>query len=222
MKKGKEEKIISIYKGMLHHFGPPGWWPAETSFEVIIGAILTQNTNWSNVEKAIKNLKENNCLNPHTLLMMDERLLSQIIKPSGFYKIKASRIKEFINYLFKRHDGDISGMFTMDPYSLRKELLSIRGIGPETADSILLYAGGMPFFVVDSYTKRILSRHGAVEMNASYDRIQSFFHENLPRDSKLFNEFHALFVATGKYYCRKNPNCDPCPLNKRTLWGWRI
>ncbi len=222
MKKGKEKKIISIYEGMLHHFGPRGWWPAETSFEVIIGAILTQNTSWSNVEKAIKNMKENNCLDPHALLMMDERLLSQIIKPSGFYKIKASRIKEFINYLFKRHNGDISRMFTMDPDSLRKELLSIRGIGPETADSILLYAGGMPFFVVDSYTKRILSRHGAVEMNASYDRIQSFFHKNLPRDSRLFNEFHALFVATGKYYCRKNPSCDPCPLNKRALWGWRI
>lgn len=218
----KRGKLIAIYNCLSKYFGPMGWWPAETPFEVIIGAILTQNTNWLNVEKSIKRLKERNLLNPHALLMIDEESLSEIIRPSGFYRLKARRLKEFINYLFKMHDGDTERMFSMDSNSLRNELLSIRGIGPETADSILLYAGAKPFFVVDAYTKRILSRHGAIDKNATYDQIQSFFHENLPGEAQLFNEFHALFVATGKRYCRKNPNCNPCPLNKKKLWGWKI
>lgn len=192
--------------------GPQQWWPGETPFEVVIGAILTQNTNWSNVEKAIRNLKTAGRLSPegiHELLVTE---LAQLIRPSGFFNVKARRVKTFINWLFSRYEGNLARMFNQDLQVLRDELLSVKGIGPETADSILLYAGNLPTFVVDAYTHRIFSRHGFISEESTYDEMKSFFEENLPRDVKLFNEYHALLVNIGKRYCKSKKVCEPCPL----------
>lgn len=197
---------------MLDALGSQRWWPGETPFEVIIGAILTQNTSWSNVEKAIKNLKAAKKLSPKAMYELDIIELSHLIRPSGFFNIKAKRLKMFINWLFSRHEGDISRLFTQDLQTLRSELLAVKGIGPETADSILLYAGNLPTFVVDAYTHRIFSRHGLIPDESSYDEIKSFFEDNLPQDAALFNEYHALLVNIGKTFCKPKKFCEPCPL----------
>lgn len=201
-----------MYQKMLDALGSQRWWPGETPFEVIIGAILTQNTSWSNVEKAIKNLKAAKKLSPKAMYELDIIELSHLIRPSGFFNIKAKRLKMFINWLFSRHEGDISRLFTQDLQTLRSELLAVKGIGPETADSILLYAGNLPTFVVDAYTHRIFSRHGLIPDESSYDEIKSFFEDNLPQDASLFNEYHALLVNIGKTFCKPKKFCEPCPL----------
>lgn len=201
-----------MYQKMLDALGSQRWWPGETPFEVIIGAILTQNTSWSNVEKAIKNLKAAKKLSPKAMYELDIIELSHLIRPSGFFNIKAKRLKMFINWLFSRHEGDISRLFTQDLQTLRSELLAVKGIGPETADSILLYAGNLPTFVVDAYTHRIFSRHGLIPDESSYDEIKSFFEDNLPQDAALFNEYHALLVNIGKTFCKPKKFCEPCPL----------
>lgn len=210
-----KEKILKwIYDRLYLAFGPRKWWPADTPFEVIVGAILTQNTAWSNVERAIKNLKETSCLTPRGLRLIDTSRLAQLIRPSGYYNQKAQKLKEFIGFLFARYRGSLDLMFKTDPLILRQELLGIKGIGPETADSILLYAGNFPIFVVDAYTRRLLSCHNLIDQQANYSSIQSYFMDNLPRDVKLFNEFHALIVQLGKEICRPKPNCAICPLRE--------
>lgn len=208
----KATTIFKIYQKMFDALGPQQWWPGETPFEVIIGAILTQNTNWSNVEKAIKNLKADGKLSPEGIKNVPLAELAKLIRPSGFFNVKARRVKAFIHWLFSRYEGSLSRMFSQDLQTLRNELLSVKGIGPETADSILLYAGNMPTFVVDAYTHRIFSRHGFIAEESTYEEMKSFFEERLPKDVKLFNEYHALLVHIGKRYCKPKKACEPCPL----------
>lgn len=212
----KTKKLLTIYQKMFDALGPRQWWPGETPFEVVIGAILTQNTNWSNVEKAIKNLKMAEKLSPNEIYELGVTELAELIRPSGFFNVKAKRIKTFINWLFSKYEGDLSKMFDRDLQSLRSELLSVKGIGPETADSILLYAGNMPTFVVDAYTHRIFSRHELIPEESTYDDIKSFFEENLPKDVQLFNEYHALLVNIGKLFCKPRKVCESCPL--KDIW----
>ncbi|MCF6157216.1 MAG: endonuclease III domain-containing protein [wastewater metagenome] len=208
----KTKVLLEIYQKMLNSFGQQKWWPGETPFEVIIGAILTQNTNWSNVEKAIRNLRTARKLSPKAIHELDITELSGLIKPSGFFNIKARRLKSFINWLFLKYEGNLSKLFAQDLQTLRNELMAVKGIGPETADSILLYAGNQPTFVVDAYTHRIFSRHGFIPEESSYDEIKSFFEDNLPKDVKLYNEYHALLVKIGKIFCKPKKNCEECPL----------
>ncbi|KAB2836559.1 MAG: endonuclease III domain-containing protein [Candidatus Brocadia sp.] len=209
---GKANTILTIYQKMFDALGSQRWWPGETPFEIIIGAILTQNTNWSNVEKAIKNLKTAGKLSPEGIKNVPLAELATLIRPSGFFNVKARRVKAFIHWLFSRYEGSLSRMFSQDLQALRNELLSVKGIGPETADSILLYAGNMPTFVVDAYTHRIFSRHGFIAEESTYEEMKSFFEERLPKDVKLFNEYHALLVHIGKRYCKPKKACEPCPL----------
>ncbi|MEK7805777.1 MAG: endonuclease III domain-containing protein [Planctomycetota bacterium] len=208
----KTKALLQIYQKMFDALGPRHWWPGETPFEVIIGAILTQNTNWSNVEKAIKNLKTAGKLSPEGIYELSVTELAELIRPSGFFNVKAKRVKAFINWLFSRYEGNLSKMFAQKLQALRSELLSVKGIGPETADSILLYAGNMPTFVVDAYTHRIFSRHELIPEESTYDEMKSFFEENLPEDVQLFNEYHALIVNIGKTFCKTKKVCEPCPL----------
>lgn len=206
-------KLIKIYKKLLRCFGPQHWWPGETVLEIIIGAILTQNTSWKNVEKAINKLKSKNILNYPSLKKITEEKLAVYITSSGYYRIKARRIKSFLGFLEKKYKGKIYNLKRIKLEKLRKELLSINGIGPETADSILLYALNKPIFVIDAYTKRIFSRHNFMSHNVSYETAQRFFMQNLPKDIFLYNEFHALIVKVGNIYCKKTPECVKCPLN---------
>ena len=208
----KTKALLQIYQKMFDALGPRHWWPGETPFEVVIGAILTQNTNWSNVEKAIKNLKTAGKLSPEGMYELSVTELAELIRPSGFFNVKAKRVKAFINWLFSRYEGNLSKMFAQKLQALRSELLSVKGIGPETADSILLYAGNMPTFVVDAYTHRIFSRHELIPEESTYDEMKSFFEENLPEDVQLFNEYHALLVNIGKTFCKTKKVCEPCPL----------
>ena len=208
----KTKALLKIYQKMFDALGPRQWWPGETPFEVVIGAILTQNTNWSNVEKAIKNLKMADKLSPEGIYALSVTELAKLIRPSGFFNVKAKRVKAFISWLFSRYEGNLSKMFAQDLQSLRSELLAVKGIGPETADSILLYAGNMPTFVVDAYTHRIFSRHELIPEESTYDEMKSFFEENLPKDVQLFNEYHALLVNIGKMFCKPKKVCEPCPL----------
>ncbi len=201
-----------IYDRLYESFGPQKWWPGDTQLEIIVGAILTQNTSWTNVEKAIGNLKRENLLDVENLKKITTRRLAHLIKPAGYYNIKAKRLKNFIEYLYSFYDGSLKKMFDRDYLRLRAELLSLNGIGQETADSILLYAGNKPIFVVDAYTKRILQRHHLIDKDASYSEIQNLFMDNLKKDVKLFNEYHALLVNLGKNICLKRPLCELCPL----------
>jgi len=202
-----------IYKKLYAHFGSQRWWPADTPFEVMIGAILTQNTNWQNVEKAIKNLKRHNLLVPERLRRVSVSKLSRCIRPSGYYNLKAKRLKSFLAFFFSSYKGRVGRMRKGSCAKLRKELLCVKGIGPETADSILLYALDKPVFVVDAYTRRIFSRHRLIEKDADYASIQSLFMRRLSRNAKLFNEYHALLVRLAKDVCLKNnPHCNICPL----------
>lgn len=209
----KQEILLKIYNSLYNYFGPLKWWPGDTPFEIMMGAILTQNTSWSNVEKAINNLKKENLLEPRKLYRINQEELAQLIKPSGYYNIKARRLKNFVNLFVNDFECSAEKMFSGDSEELRKKLLNVNGIGPETADSILLYAGKKPFFVVDAYTKRVFSRHELISENAAYHQIQEFFSQNLDQDVKLFNEFHAQIVMLGKTICTsKNPDCVKCPI----------
>lgn len=207
------KRLLAIYEKLHKEFGPRYWWPADTPFEVIIGAILTQNTAWSNVEKAIANLKQRKLLDPALLNTLKIKRLAALIRPAGYYNIKAKRIKNFLKYLFGNFDGDLNKLLCLSTKTLREWLLGVNGIGPETADSILLYAAKRPVFVVDAYTKRVLLRHKMIKPDARYDNLQSLFMNNLPSRLKLFNEYHALIVELGKRYCKKRPLCRLCPLH---------
>ncbi|MDP2913741.1 MAG: endonuclease III domain-containing protein [Candidatus Omnitrophota bacterium] len=207
--------LTKIYDRLYGFYGPQHWWPGDTRFEIMVGAILTQNTAWSNVEKAIRNLKEKGALSsPRKIKDMPKRDLARLIRPSGYYNIKSGRLKNLINFLISRYEGDLNRAAKRAGDCLREELLGVNGVGKETCDSILLYAFKRPFFVVDAYTKRIFSRHGFVKEADAYDRVQEIFMNNLPRDHELYNEYHALIVRLGKELCRKrNPKCGVCPLN---------
>lgn len=208
------DKLNEIYRLLFERFGEQGWWPGDSCFEIITGAILTQNTNWRNVEKAIGNLKSKDLLCATKLYNLDILQLAELIRPAGYYNIKAKRLKNFLDWLFDNHDGVLENLAALGTYSLREELLSIKGIGLETADSILLYAFGRPSFVIDTYTARITARHMLIEPNAEYEQLKDLFESNLPSDVKLFNEFHALLVQVGKNFCKPRPNCAGCPLEK--------
>ena len=206
------ETISEIYQLLYDAFGPQHWWPGETPFEIVTGAILTQNTNWTNVEKAITNLKSAEKLAPDKLHHLEISRLAELIRPAGYYNIKAKRLKSFINWLYDNYDGEMSNLELVDTDQLRAELLAIKGIGRETADSILLYALSRPVFVVDAYTARITLRHELIEPGADYEQLRELFESNLPEDVQLFNEYHALLVRAGKEFCRPKAKCQGCPL----------
>jgi endonuclease-3 related protein len=205
-------KLLEIYRRLYRAFGPQHWWPGETPFEIAVGAILTQNTNWGNVEKAIENLKSGKALNAESIHNMKKERLASFIKPAGYFNVKAKRLKAFISFLINEYHGSLQRMKQEDMQTLRLRLLKIHGVGPETADSILLYALEKPVFVIDAYTKRVLSRHGLMEYDKSYEEFQEIFYSSLKKDAKFFNEYHALFVKLGKTYCRKKPICKGCPI----------
>jgi endonuclease-3 related protein len=209
------KELKGFYNSLYKHFGPQGWWPGRTRFEVIVGAILTQNTNWTNVEQAIIKLRRAKLLTPQAMHKSSAKKLAPLIRSSGYFNLKAKRLKNFLDFLYRNYGGSLSRFFRLDTNVLRRELLSINGIGPETADSIALYAGGKPIFVIDAYTKRMLSRHGLVSEGASYAEMQSLFMDSLSPDEAMFNEYHALIVMLGKDFCKaRNPLCVECPLQK--------
>ena len=205
---------MEIYNLLYNAFGPQHWWPGETTIEIITGAILTQNTAWSNVKKAITNLKNADCLSPQRLHDLKVEKLAELIRPAGYYNIKAKRLKNFINWFFEEYSGDFESLENTGANHLREELLSINGIGRETADSILLYALERPIFVIDAYTVRIAQRHHLSDPDADYEQLRDLFESNLTQDISLYNEFHALLVRTGYLYCKPKPKCNECPLNK--------
>jgi endonuclease-3 related protein len=207
--------LMEMYNLMLERLGPQHWWPGDGPFEMMVGALLTQNTSWTNVEKAINNLKRMDLLTVKAMHEVSKEKLAEVIRPAGYFNIKATRLKNLVSMLMERYEGDIVRLFDEDTDLQREWLLSVKGIGPETADSIILYAAKRPLFVIDAYTYRILNRHNMADDQASYDEIQELFMSNLEPDHELFNEFHALIVRTAKLYCRKTPQCDECPLN-----GW--
>ncbi len=225
----KKERIRKTFKLLFDKFGPQFWWPGDTPFEIMVGAVLTQQTSWKNVEKAIDNLKSYNMLSPSAIYESDCKVLAETIRPAGFYNLKARRLKEFVRFLVEKYGADEKEMEKVGTQKLREELLSVRGIGKETADSILLYALNKPVFVVDAYTKRIYSRLGVISGRESYDEIRGLFESALSNkdflnyvknnfsfdeDTKVyvFKEMHALIVRQGKEFCKKKPFCSECPL----------
>lgn len=208
-----DARLEEIYRRLYEHFGPQHWWPGPDGFEMIVGAILTQNTAWTNVERALANVRRAGLLHAERLHKAREPRLAELIRPSGYYHLKARKLKAFTRFLFEKHHGRLSHLFRQDTDALRGELLAVYGIGPETADSIILYAARQPIFVVDAYTRRIAGRLGLARADASYEELQRLFMEHLPRAEPLFNEYHALLVALGKDYCVKRaPRCGECPL----------
>lgn len=205
-------RLLRLYRLMENHFGPTHWWPGDTPFEIALGAILTQNTAWTHVEKAIGQLKHAGLMHPQRLLDAPVELLEKAVRPSGYYRQKAERLRAFTAYLVNGYGGSMKRMALRDAKMLRRELLAIKGIGPETADDILLYACGKPVFVVDTYTRRMLSRHGIADEKSPYESLRGLFEGHLPHEVALFQEYHGLIVFTGKDFCRGRPRCEDCPL----------
>jgi endonuclease III related protein len=212
MRSSTFDKLKAFHAAMLAHYGAQDWWPGESRDEIIIGAILTQNTAWRNVEKAIDNLRRAEAIDWARLRDMAAASLAELIKPAGYFNVKARRLKSFVTWLWERYDADLDRMFATSLPTLREELLSVSGIGRETADDILLYAGDLPTFVVDAYTARIMCRHGLIDREAGYEEIKELFESNLPTDVPLYNEYHALIVQVGKNHCRPRARCEGCPL----------
>ena len=210
------QRLKEMFDLLLNHFGSQDWWPADTELEMMVGAVLTQNTNWKNVEKAISNLEKKRLLSLNGLHAIPVAALAEQIRPAGYFNIKSTRLKNLIDFIWDRYQGDLSELLSDGTEALREGLLSVNGIGPETADSILLYAARLPVFVVDAYTHRILRRHGMTDEQVTYQELQALFMDHLPDDPALFNEFHALIVKTGKECCRRKPLCKGCPLEE---WG---
>jgi endonuclease-3 related protein len=206
------DTLMDVYDRLLAAFGPQNWWPGDTPFEVLVGAVLVQNTSWKNVERAIRNLKEEDLLEPHALYQVSADELEELIRPAGYYRIKARRLRNLLGLVVERYGGSLEAMFASDGDELREALLGVNGVGPETADSILLYAGGLPSFVIDTYTHRVLARHGWIGFEAGYYDLKEHFESGLPRDVPLYNEYHALLVRLGHLHCRKTPKCEGCPL----------
>jgi endonuclease-3 related protein len=205
-------RLADYARDLLAHYGPQGWWPAESPFEVMVGAVLTQNTSWRNVEKAIATLRTYGLLDPHRIHEIDQDTLALAIRSAGTFNLKAKRLKSLVEWFVTRFGADPGRMKEVPPDRLREELLGLHGIGPETADSILLYAVGVPTFVVDTYAHRVVTRHGLLGEEATYDDLKELFERELPRDPALYNEFHALLVAVGKDFCRPTARCESCPL----------
>ncbi len=205
-------KLDQAYRLLFDRYGPQHWWPGESPFEVIVGAILTQSAAWTNVEKAIHNLKERTLLDPASLLRIPQDELALLIYSSGYYNAKARKLKAFVEHLEERYGGGLDRLFALDVDELRVELLSIHGVGEETSDSIILYAAEKPIFVIDAYTRRIVDRMGLRPEQKSYAAYQALFKDALPHDLELFNEYHALLVRLGKETCRKKPDCSACCL----------
>ncbi len=213
-------QLHEIYARLYAHFGPQHWWPGDSDFEIIVGAILTQNTAWINVEQAITNLRRARLLTPSAIKRIPLPQLAQLIRPAGYFNLKAKKLKAFVRFLFERYHGKLADLFQLDLGTLRDELLAVYGIGPETADSIILYAARKPIFVVDAYTRRIFARLGLAHDQASYADLQALFMANLPHDVPLFNEYHALMVALGKNICvARVPRCPGCPLSELCSTG---
>jgi endonuclease-3 related protein len=205
-------RLEEIYRRLLDTYGPQHWWPADESFEVMVGAILTQSVAWKNVEKAIENLKNAGVMSPSALRKLSLPEIADLIRPGIYYNVKAQKLKALVDWLGERYQDDPDELRNVSPALLRKELLSVWGIGEETADSIILYAAGKPVFVIDAYTRRIINRIGLGPDKDKYAAYQSLFMDNLPADAALFNEYHALLVRLGKEVCRKSPLCDQCCL----------
>ncbi|MFO1462603.1 MAG: endonuclease III domain-containing protein [bacterium] len=201
-----------MFERLLRHFGPQHWWPGETPFEVMVGAVLTQNTSWKNVEKALANLKGAGLLSLEGLRSLSEAELAQLIRPAGYFNVKAKRLRAFLDFLHAR-GGDIEGLRAQPTEGLREALLGVKGIGKETADSILLYALEHPIFVVDAYTYRVFTRHFLAPEEAGYDELQELVTDHVPAETAHYNEFHALLVNVGKEYCAPKPKCEGCPLH---------
>lgn len=205
--------FLEVYELLLNHYGPQNWWPGETDFEIMVGAVLTQNTSWTNVTKAIANLQSLGLLSFNGLYSADIADIAEAIRPSGYYNVKARRLHNLLWMIFERYGGELAALLEDDTMSARENLLSVKGIGPETADAILLYCGHHPVFVVDAYTHRVFSRHNLVPDECDYHELQEYFTGSLPEDPQLFNEYHALIVNVGKDFCKKKtPLCDACPL----------
>jgi len=205
--------VMKMYRLLEDYFGDLKWWPADTDFEVIVGAILTQNTAWTNVEKAINALREEGLIDPSKIKSINVNKLSRLIRPSGYHRQKSIRLKDISKFLMKECGGDLKKLRHQDKDVLRKKFLQVKGVGPETADSIMLYALGKKDFVVDTYTRRIFSRHKMIQEGASYDEIKNLVHKGFPMKLKDFNQFHALLVETGKHFCKKKEAlCNGCPL----------
>jgi endonuclease III related protein len=207
--------LQEAYRRLFEAFGPQQWWPGESPFEMMVGAMLTQNTSWRNVERAIENLRKADLLEPRALYAVPVDELEELIQPAGYFRVKARRLRSLLEFLVNRYDGSLDAMFETPLAELRQALLAVHGVGPETADSILLYAGGMPSFVVDAYTHRVFARHGWIGFDADYEQIQDHIQGGLPLDAPLYNEYHALLVRLGKDFCRKRePKCAACPLRE--------
>lgn len=205
-------RLRGVYRRLLKYFGPQEWWPGESPFEVMVGAVLTQNTSWKNVERAIDNLRRADVLTLEAMYALPVEELAELIRPAGYFRLKARRLRNLLEFIVDEHQGSLEVMFATEHEQLREALLGVNGVGPETADSILLYAGDKPTFVVDAYTHRVLKRHGWIEHAADYHTIKEHFERHLRQDVALFNEYHALLVRVGNGYCRKQPNCEACPL----------
>jgi len=224
---GKPQATLSIlrtyYDALFRAYGEQHWWPGETAFEVVLGAILVQNTSWVNAARAIANLRSAGLLTPAALEKTQRGNLARLIRPSGYFRQKARKVHEFLRFLRREYRGSLDAMFRTPTTRLREQLLGIHGIGPETADSILLYAGNHPVFVVDAYTRRILQRHGFTHGKESYEELRGLFERSLPKDASLFNEYHALIVHTGKEYCRsREARCTDCALRAFLLEGTEV
>jgi endonuclease III related protein len=207
--------LLEFYGALFRELGAQRWWPAQTRFEVIVGAILTQSTAWTNVERAIANLRRARLLSPRALERVPLGRLARLVRPSGYFRQKAKKLKAFLRFLKEEFGGSLERMFRTPTAELREKLLGVHGIGPETADSILLYGGEHRVFVVDAYTKRILARHSLIQEKASYEEVRALFEQNLPGDPQLWNEYHALLVQVGKNWCRPNEaRCSECPLGR--------
>ncbi len=215
------EFLQEVFRRLLACYGPQHWWPGDGPFEVAVGAILTQSAAWGNVEKAIANLKAAGAMDPAALHEMGEREIAELIRPSGYFNTKARKLKAFVEMLYAQAGGELERLLALPAGELRRLLLSTHGIGPETADSIVLYAAGKPSFVIDAYTRRIFQRIGLRPANDSYESWQRLFMDALPSDPDLFNEYHALIVAHGKALCRKVPRCRECVLLELCQFGKR-
>ncbi len=210
---------MEVYDELLQAFGPQSWWPGDSPFEVVVGAVLVQNTSWRNVERTIFNLKRHDLLDIHRLARVTTPRLERLLQPAGYFRVKAKRLSSVLEFLLREHGGSLDRLFQLPLEVARGQLLAVHGVGPETADSILLYAGQLPKFVVDAYTRRVLVRHGWVAPPANYQAMQEWFERRLDADVSLFNEYHALIVRLGVEYCKPTPRCDNCPLQHRLPRG---
>jgi endonuclease-3 related protein len=220
-KRPGREQVRAVYDRLLDRQGHSAWWPGESAFEVCVGAILTQNTAWVNVEKALSALKRERLLSFEAMAALPEARLAELLRPAGTYKVKAARVRAFLEFLAREYGGRIEAMAGEEPRQLRRKLLSVNGIGPETADAIALYAAGLPLFVVDAYTRRVFSRLGWVDDDESYADVQRFFMDRLPPDAAVYQDYHAQIVRLAKDVCRPMPRCDACALDDVCARGGR-